>query len=103
MVLAPELFVACGIGQADRPIVERVARRIAPAIIGVERYGGKRSCRARHAVRPPEDAVHAPAADRGRAIALGLDRRIDHAALSDGTANVQALAGEFTRLGCHEG
>ena len=60
MVGAPELFGRGRIGQGDRTIIERVAGRIAPAVIMAKRDFGQARFRRLGAVGPVEQAPRLP-------------------------------------------
>ena len=63
MVGAPELFGRGRVGQGDGAIVERVARRVAPAVIVAKRHFGQARFRRLGAVGPVEQAPRLPDSD----------------------------------------
>ena len=76
-------------GQAHRPVIGRIAGRIAPAVAQADGARGQGGCRARAAVGAVEDAAQRPGAGGRRAVALAL---VVHDAASPQRAGAHRIA-----------
>ena len=71
-IAPPKLLGAGRVGMPDRAIVVAVAHRVAPTIVGTQGARGQARARPGQPVRAIEDLAHAPAADRGGAVAFAF-------------------------------
>jgi len=85
MVFPPEILMAGRIRQFDPAIVERVFRRIAPAIFRDQRHQRQQRFGRPGPVWPVEDAPHRPGSNRRGAVAFALLVCGDHTAAPDRT------------------
>ncbi len=106
MVFQPEILVAGRIGQLDPAIVERVFRRIAPAVFRGQRHKRQQGFRGVQPVGPVEDAAHGPGAGGGKPITFPLVLACDDTATPDRTPGFpagqqEASISKGNKIGAH--
>ena len=79
VIVPPHPLRARRIGMGDGPVVRRIPRRIAPAILRRQGGAGKRGAGRRPTVRPEQQAADRPDAERARAVTFPFGVRRDHA------------------------
>jgi DNA-binding response OmpR family regulator len=84
-VIAPEPLGAAGVGQAHGLIVGRISRRVAPAVLRLERAGVE-SREGPTSIRAVEKVSDRPNPDRRRAVAFLLGGRFNQPASAQGAA-----------------
>ena len=90
MIVTPEPLGAERVGMADRPVVTRVCRIVAPAIIRAQPAPGKRCGGCVCPVRTQESAQKWPAPQRGGSVAFALVAEGGGSGSADRTAMCRA-------------